>query len=505
MPSTFTDNTGIEKLGDGEQTGLWGQTTNANFDIVDRALNGVLPIQLLSTSFTLTTSSGGLSDGQASAVLFTGSIGGPATITVSPNTAQKTYLVRNESNQPLVITQGSGGNVTIPVGKAIAVACTGEGATARVFQVGLAEINFASGVLGTLPIANGGTGTTSTQFASLTTNVTGTLPIANGGTGTTSTQFASLTTNVTGVLPVPNGGTGRSTITSGAIVLGSGTGQVGQLVGTGVGQIPRWDGTTWTASALPDSGVLNVTASTPLASSGGASPDISLTGTVPIANGGTGTSSTQFTNLTTNVTDTLPVANGGTGRSTLSSGALVLGNGTGVVGQLTGTTAGQVAQWTGSTWAAATPPAGMPSGGIIMWSGSIASIPSGWFLCNGSNGTPDLRNRFIVGAGSSYGVGVTGGADSVTLATSQIPSHSHSFSGTTNTTGAHQHNVPHEGGSATAGPNLAGSSQTPNFNTLTDVQGNHAHTFSGTTSSVGSNGAHENRPPYYALAYIMKS
>ena len=50
-----------------------------------------------------------------------------------------------------------------------------------------------------------------------------------------------------------------------------------------------------------------------------------------------------------------------------------------------------------------------PSGGIVMWSGSVASIPSGWLLCDGTNGTPDLRNRFIVGAGSTYAVGATGG------------------------------------------------------------------------------------------------
>ena len=87
MPSTFTYNTGIEKIGDGEQSGLWGQTTNLNFDIVDRALNGVVPVQLLSTSVTLTTSSGGLSDGQAAAILFTGSVSGPATVTIAPNTA----------------------------------------------------------------------------------------------------------------------------------------------------------------------------------------------------------------------------------------------------------------------------------------------------------------------------------------------------------------------------------------------------------------------------------
>ena len=78
-----------------------------------------------------------------------------------------------------------------------------------------------------------------------------------------------------------------------------------------------------------------------------------------------------------------------------------------------------------------TVPVGIPSGGIIMWSGAENAIPSGFVLCNGSNSTPDLRNRFIVGAGTggSYGVGNTGGADSVTLTVDQIPSHSHSVQG----------------------------------------------------------------------------
>ena len=78
-----------------------------------------------------------------------------------------------------------------------------------------------TGVTGTLPIANGGTGTTSTTFTNLTTNVTGTLPIANGGTGTTSTTFTDLTTNVTGTLPVANGGSGAVTLTG--LLKGNGT------------------------------------------------------------------------------------------------------------------------------------------------------------------------------------------------------------------------------------------------------------------------------------------
>ena len=135
MASTFTTNTGIEKIGDGEQTGLWGQTTNLNFDIVDRALNGVLAISLVGTTFTLTTSSGSVSDGQASALLFTGSPGGTATVTVAPNTAEKTYLVKNSTNQSIIFTQGSGSNVTVAAGNTAILACDGGGGSAAVVSL----------------------------------------------------------------------------------------------------------------------------------------------------------------------------------------------------------------------------------------------------------------------------------------------------------------------------------------------------------------------------------
>ena len=134
MASTFTSNTGIEKIGDGQQSGLWGQTTNNNFDIVDRALNGVVPINLVSTSYTLTTAAGGLSEGQAAAVIFTGSLGSAGTITVSPNNAQKTYIVSNQTNQDLIITQGDGGDVTVKSGTSTIVMCTGEGGSSAVLE-----------------------------------------------------------------------------------------------------------------------------------------------------------------------------------------------------------------------------------------------------------------------------------------------------------------------------------------------------------------------------------
>tara|TARA_B100001287_G_scaffold60683_1_gene48687 strand:- start:45 stop:1664 length:1620 start_codon:yes stop_codon:yes gene_type:complete len=118
-------------------------------------------------------------------------------------------------------------------------------------------------------------------------------------------------------------------------------------------------------------------------------------------------------------------------------------------------------------------------GMIMMYNGS--SAPSGWAICNGQNGTPDLRDRFIVGTGSSYSLGNTGGANSVTLTTSQMPSHKH------NTTFDNKKYFP--GGGSTS-INFGGAGGYP------------ADTF--TMSNEGGGQSHENRPPYYALMFIMK-
>lgn len=147
----------------------------------------------------------------------------------------------------------------------------------------------------------------------------------------------------------------------------------------------------------------------------------------------------------------------------------------------------------------------VPSGGIIMWSGTVATIPSGWLLCDGTNGTPNLQDRFVVGAGNNYNPGDTGGADSVTLTTSEIPSHTHT--GTTDTDGAHSHDIniydaPYFTPVYRTGATFNIGNNTQNTRT-TEVGGAHSHAF--TTDATGGGSAHENRPPYYALAYIMKA
>ena len=145
-------------------------------------------------------------------------------------------------------------------------------------------------------------------------------------------------------------------------------------------------------------------------------------------------------------------------------------------------------------------------GMIMLWSGTVATVPSGWALCNGTNGTPDLRNRFVVGAGSTYTPGNSGGADSVSLTADQMPSHNHAITGVSLSTIAdHTHNFgKSSGGSAGSGSAALGSNASSTSGGTTGNGGSHTHTLSGNVSANGSGTAHENRPPYYALAYVMK-
>ena len=132
MPSTFTSNGGIEKIGLGEQAGTWGTTTNTNLDIIDRLINGVGTITLSGTTHTLTTSDGSLSDGMFKVLVLAGSPSGTNTITISPNNADKLYFVKNGTSQTATFTQGSGGNVSIAAGKGAIIFADGAGSTAAV-------------------------------------------------------------------------------------------------------------------------------------------------------------------------------------------------------------------------------------------------------------------------------------------------------------------------------------------------------------------------------------
>jgi len=132
MVSTYTANGGIEKIGSGEQSGTWGDTTNTNFDIIDRLVSGVGAITLSGTTHTLTTSEGSLSDGMFKVLVLGGSPSGTNTITIAPNDADKLYFVKNGTDQIATFTQGSGANVSVAAGAGAIIFADGAGSGAAV-------------------------------------------------------------------------------------------------------------------------------------------------------------------------------------------------------------------------------------------------------------------------------------------------------------------------------------------------------------------------------------
>jgi hypothetical protein len=155
---------------------------------------------------------------------------------------------------------------------------------------------------------------------------------------------------------------------------------------------------------------------------------------------------------------------------------------------------------------------GFVSGMIMLWSGSTGTIPSGWVICDGTNSTPDLRDRFVVGAGSTYSVDATGGSANATLV-----SHTHTATSSVSDSGhAHSSNVfrysdeagtnpsAPDSGSATGKIFAAGTAVGP-FNMVSTSTATTGISVSTSISTEGSSATNANLPPYYALAYIMKT
>jgi hypothetical protein len=138
----------------------------------------------------------------------------------------------------------------------------------------------------------------------------------------------------------------------------------------------------------------------------------------------------------------------------------------------------------------------IPTGMINLWYGAIGSVPTGWYLCDGANGTPDLRDKFVVGAGSTYSVAATGGsADAV------VVTHTHTANSVVTDNGH-----VHAGGRVSFLNNGIASGS----NDTTSTPGNTASAQTGitvatTNTSTGVSGTNANLPPYYALAYVMKA
>jgi hypothetical protein len=308
MASTYST-LKIELIGTGEQAGLWGTTTNTNLGTaIEEAIVGSADVAFSSADVTLT-----LTDTNAAQIArnlrlnLTGTSGGARNLILGSGCQiEKPYLINNGLADTVTVKNTTGNGIAVPAGKTMWVYNNGTDVVDAVTH--LTSLTLGSA----LPIASGGTGTTSTTFVNLTTNVTGTLPIANGGTGSTSTTFVNLATNVTGDLPFAN-----LTQIAGLSVLGVTGNSTADVAGITAGtdhQVLRRSGT---AVAF---------------------------GSINLAQ-------------TAAVTGTLPVGNGGTGAATFTANNVLLGNGTSAFQVVAPGTSGNVLTSNGTTWTSAVPAA----------------------------------------------------------------------------------------------------------------------------------------------------
>lgn len=146
-----------------------------------------------------------------------------------------------------------------------------------------------------------------------------------------------------------------------------------------------------------------------------------------------------------------------------------------------------------------------PSGTIFIWGNPLSEIPAGWVLCDGNNGTPNLLGKFLRGAPSGTDPGATGGENSKTLTSSQLPSHGHSFDTSTSSDGSHSHSwsVPNFilGSSNSDADGLPYASDS--YTRTSNSGGAHSHTVSST--STGGGQSFDNQPEHMEVAYIMKT
>ena len=467
MGSTYTDNGGIEKIGLGEQAGAWGTTTNNNFDIIDRLINGVKEITLSgdgTTKHTLTTSDGSLSDGMFKVIIFKGSPSGSFAVEIDPEGADKLYFVKNECGQTVFMRQGTHSSsgvastevaraVEIPNGDSAIVFADGGGATATVKSLSASLV--AKGL--------------STSSGDITLDSAGDIDLDADG----------------GDVKISDGGTEilRITNSSNDVIIRPVVDEKDII-------FQQRDGTE--VARVEDNGTFNVVTGK-LAIN--ATAVTSTAAELNLLDGDTSVGSS----ITVADADGVVVNDGGTMKSVPASDFRTYIMPAGSVIPYAGTSA--------------------PTG-FLFCDGSAVSrttyatlfavIGTTYGAGDGSStfALPDLRGRVVAGkdnmGGSSANnltdqsgglngdtLGDTGGSETHTLTTAQLASHTHSFSDTDSITAM---TFLNDG----LGVNRGGSGQSSSSNSI-------SVSISGTTGSAGSGSAHNNVQPTIILNYIIKT
>ena len=285
MASTYSPSLRLELIGDGDQSGIWGQTTNNNLGaLLEQAVSGVITIAMTNANYTMSNFNGVVDEARNQVLIVTGT--NTAVRNLVAPLVEKTYVVQNNTTggYAIQVIGSSGLGVTIPNGIAAYVYCDGtnfynaiSGSVGNYTVNGNLSVTGNETVTGTLgvtgatslttgtisgivtaPTATAGTNTT--QIAT-TAFVTGAITTATGALGTMSTQNAnnvSITggtiTNITD-LTVADGGTGRSTLTANAVLVGNGTSGINSVSPSTSGNLLVSNGTSWTSTTLASSGV----------------------------------------------------------------------------------------------------------------------------------------------------------------------------------------------------------------------------------------------------------